>query len=80
MCSLFLNVSLTNRPFARTALPLLMCLLLKIFTFVNLQGNDHFKAARYEKSIECYTKGMQYDANNAVLPANRAMAYLKLKR
>ena len=34
----------------------------------------------YVKALECYTKGMQYDPSNAVLPANRAMTYLKLKK
>jgi len=43
-------------------------------------GNEHFKGGRYAKAIECYSKGMQYDVTNPLLPANRAMAYLKLKR
>ena len=44
------------------------------------KGNEHFKGGRYAKAIECYSKGMQYDASNPLLPANRAMAYLKLKQ
>lgn len=30
--------------------------------------------------MECYTKGMEADATNVLLAANRAMAYLKLER
>ncbi|TRY82707.1 hypothetical protein DNTS_018769 [Danionella cerebrum] len=43
-------------------------------------GNDHFKAGRFEAAVECYTKGMEADRMNALLPANRAMAFLKLHR
>nr|CAB3265686.1 RNA polymerase II-associated protein 3-like [Phallusia mammillata] len=44
------------------------------------KGNDHLKHGRYDKAVECYTKGMQYDPENAVLPANRALAFLKLEK
>ena len=38
-----------------------------------------YQAGRYKKAIDCYTNGMKCDPKNAVLPANRAMAKLKLK-
>merc|ERR1740129_960987 len=41
------------------------------------RGNECFKAGKYNKAIHCYTRGMQCDPKNAILPANRAMAYLK---
>ncbi|CAK8690561.1 unnamed protein product [Clavelina lepadiformis] len=44
------------------------------------KGNDHFKKGNYNKSVEHYTRGMQYDPDNPLLPANRAMAYLKLQK
>ena len=44
------------------------------------KGNEHFKSGQYEKAVECYSKGMQYDPTNPLLPANRAMAFLKLKK
>ncbi|XP_014670421.1 PREDICTED: RNA polymerase II-associated protein 3-like isoform X2 [Priapulus caudatus] len=43
-------------------------------------GNDLFKKAKYEEAIEHYTKGIGYDQFSAILPANRAMALLKLGR
>ncbi|KAJ8411293.1 hypothetical protein AAFF_G00172990 [Aldrovandia affinis] len=43
-------------------------------------GNGYFKEGKYEAAVECYTRGMDADATNALLPANRAMAYLKLQR
>ncbi|KAK7808117.1 hypothetical protein U0070_021410 [Myodes glareolus] len=43
-------------------------------------GNGFFKEGKYERAIECYTRGMAADGTNALLPANRAMAYLKLQK
>ncbi|XP_075407945.1 RNA polymerase II-associated protein 3 [Tenrec ecaudatus] len=43
-------------------------------------GNGFFKEGKYERAIECYTRGMAADGANALLPANRAMAYLKMQR
>ncbi|XP_078075837.1 RNA polymerase II-associated protein 3 isoform X2 [Mustelus asterias] len=43
-------------------------------------GNEYFKEGRYLEAIECYTRGMAADGTNALLPANRAMAYLKLEK
>lgn len=45
-----------------------------------LLGNALFKKGKYEAAINCYTTGIQFDATNAILPANRAMCLLKLKR
>ena len=45
-----------------------------------LQGNAYFKEGKYEAALDCYTGGMEADPTNALLPANRAMAYLKLER
>ncbi|XP_032732844.1 RNA polymerase II-associated protein 3 [Lontra canadensis] len=41
-------------------------------------GNGFFKEGKYERAIECYTRGIAADGTNALLPANRAMAYLKI--
>uniref|UniRef100_A0A8C6I7E9 RNA polymerase II-associated protein 3 n=1 Tax=Mus spicilegus TaxID=10103 RepID=A0A8C6I7E9_MUSSI len=43
-------------------------------------GNGFFKEGKYEQAIECYTRGIAADCTNALLPANRAMAYLKIQR
>nr|XP_060633534.1 RNA polymerase II-associated protein 3 [Anolis sagrei ordinatus] len=43
-------------------------------------GNGYFKEGKYEAAIECYTRGMAADGANALLPANRAMAYLKIQK
>lgn len=45
-----------------------------------LQGNAYFKEGKYEAAVECYSAGMEADGTNALLPANRAMALLKLER
>nr|XP_056702260.1 RNA polymerase II-associated protein 3 isoform X2 [Euleptes europaea] len=42
-------------------------------------GNGYFKESKYEAAIECYTRGIAADGTNALLPANRAMAYLKIQ-
>ncbi|XP_016367553.1 RNA polymerase II-associated protein 3 [Sinocyclocheilus rhinocerous] len=42
------------------------------------RGNAYFKEGKYEAAVECYSRGMEADGTNALLPANRAMAYLKL--
>merc|ERR1712032_221622 len=41
------------------------------------RGNTAFKAGKWDQAIERYTRGMQLDPYNCVLPANRAMALLK---
>ncbi|XP_076768086.1 RNA polymerase II-associated protein 3 isoform X2 [Arvicanthis niloticus] len=43
-------------------------------------GNGFFKEGKYEQAIECYTRGIAADNTNALLPANRAMAYLKIQK
>ncbi|XP_020651183.3 RNA polymerase II-associated protein 3 [Pogona vitticeps] len=43
-------------------------------------GNRYFKEGKYEIAIECYTHGIAADGTNALLPANRAMAYLKIQK
>lgn len=43
-------------------------------------GNGFFKEGKYERAIECYTQGIAADGANALLPANRAMAYLKIQK
>ncbi len=42
------------------------------------KGNENFKAGEFGKAIECYTRGIQCDPTNVALPANRAMALLKM--
>lgn len=55
-------------------------ILLNFCLHAHLQGNALFKEGKYEAAINCYTTGIQFDPTNAVLPANRAMCLLKLKR
>ncbi|XP_015269501.1 PREDICTED: RNA polymerase II-associated protein 3 [Gekko japonicus] len=43
-------------------------------------GNGYFKEGKYEAAIECYTRGIAADGTNALLPANRAMAYLRTQK
>ena len=47
---------------------------------LHAQGNACFKLGEYESAVESYTKAMELDPHSAVMPANRAMAYLKLER
>lgn len=44
------------------------------------QGNIQYKKGQYELAEESYTMAMELDPLSAVMPANRAMARLKLKR
>lgn len=44
------------------------------------QGNAYFKEGKYEAAVECYSRGMEADSMNVLLPANRAMAFLKLEK
>lgn len=48
--------------------------------FCILQGNAYFKEGKYEAAVECYSRGMEADSMNVLLPANRAMAFLKLEK
>lgn len=52
----------------------------KISAFTSVQGNSHLNAGAYDVAIECYTRGMELDPTNPLLPANRAMALLKLQK
>ena len=44
-----------------------------------LQGNEYFKQKKFNEAIDCYSRSIALSPN-AVAFANRAMAYLKLKR
>jgi len=44
------------------------------------RGNQYFKAGNWDQAIEHYSKGIQCDPTNPILPANRAMAMLKKKQ
>ncbi|XP_049616496.1 RNA polymerase II-associated protein 3 [Syngnathus scovelli] len=44
------------------------------------RGNVYFKEGKYDAAVECYSRGMEVDCTNVLLPANRAMAFLKLER
>uniref|UniRef100_A0A3P8WIK9 Uncharacterized protein n=1 Tax=Cynoglossus semilaevis TaxID=244447 RepID=A0A3P8WIK9_CYNSE len=43
-------------------------------------GNAYFKEGKYEAAVQCYSQGMEADGLNVLLPANRAMAFLKLEK
>ncbi|XP_040266452.1 RNA polymerase II-associated protein 3 [Bufo bufo] len=44
------------------------------------KGNNYFKAGKYDEAVQCYTRGMDADPYNAVLPTNRASAFFRLKK
>lgn len=44
------------------------------------QGNAAFERGCYKEAAEHYTRGIGYDAENAVIPLNRAQCYIKLER
>ena len=48
--------------------------------FLCWQGNNFFKKKELELAVECYGRAMELDPTNATMPANRAMALLKLSR
>ena len=48
--------------------------------FACVQGNSHLSAGAYEVAVECYTRGINLDPTNALLPANRALALIKMER
>lgn len=39
-----------------------------------------YSSGRLDDAIAKYTQGMALDPTNALLPANRAMAYIKIKK
>ncbi|MCO5549590.1 hypothetical protein L7F22_003062 [Adiantum nelumboides] len=44
------------------------------------QGNAAFERGCYVEAAEHYTRGIGYDAENAVIPLNRAQCFIKLER
>ncbi|XP_074870070.1 RNA polymerase II-associated protein 3 isoform X2 [Carettochelys insculpta] len=44
------------------------------------KGNMYFKQGKYDEAINCYTKGMNADPYNPVLPTNRASAFFRKKK
>lgn len=44
------------------------------------EGNKCYSIGRLDDAIAKYTQGMAQDPTNAILPANRAMAYIKLEK
>lgn len=44
------------------------------------KGNELFKDGRYDSAIECYTRAMDADPYNPVLPTNRAACFYRLKK
>ncbi|XP_018417092.1 PREDICTED: RNA polymerase II-associated protein 3 [Nanorana parkeri] len=44
------------------------------------KGNNYFRAGNYDEAVQCYTRGMNADPYNAVLPTNRASAFFRLKK
>ena len=47
--------------------------------FLNLQGNEYFKQKKFNEAIECYSRSIALSPTT-VAYANRAMAYLKIRR
>ncbi|GFO32626.1 RNA polymerase ii-associated protein 3-like [Plakobranchus ocellatus] len=44
------------------------------------KGNKFLKNGDSERAVEAYTKGMELDATNSILPANRALALIKQQK
>lgn len=44
------------------------------------KGNQFFKDGQYDSAIECYTRAMDADPYNPVLPTNRAACFFRLKK
>lgn len=44
------------------------------------KGNTQLREENFELAAENYTEAMELDPQNAVLPANRALALIKLER
>ncbi|KAJ8245472.1 hypothetical protein GJAV_G00271110 [Gymnothorax javanicus] len=44
------------------------------------KGNRLFKEGKYDDAVECYTRGMNADPYNPVLPTNRATCFFRLKK
>lgn len=47
--------------------------------FIYSQGNEFFKQKKFKEAIDCYSRSIALSPT-AVAYANRAMAYLKIKR
>uniref|UniRef100_A0A5S6QYM9 E3 ubiquitin-protein ligase CHIP n=1 Tax=Trichuris muris TaxID=70415 RepID=A0A5S6QYM9_TRIMR len=47
---------------------------------LKLQGNNYFAGHSYEEAINCYSKAIVKDPENATFFTNRALCYLHLKR
>jgi len=47
---------------------------------LSFQGNKYLAQKKYDDAIRCYTEGIEKDATNSILFANRAQAYLHLKQ
>jgi tetratricopeptide (TPR) repeat protein len=50
-----------------------------LFPWLCLQGNEFFKQKKFAEAVECYSRSIALSPT-AVAFANRAMAYLKLRR
>ena len=50
-----------------------------LFLWLCLQGNEYFKQKKFAEAVECYSRSIALSPT-AVAFANRAMAYLKLRR
>lgn len=49
-------------------------------TFNVLKGNEYFNQGKYTEAVASYTRAINLDISNPILPANRAMAHLKLRK
>ena len=51
-----------------------------VITYSYTQGNQLFKEGKYEAAVERYTRAIELNPTSQILPANRAMALIKLQR
>lgn len=54
-------------------------MILSLWILLEIQGNEYFKQKKFNEAIDFYSRSIALSPN-AVAYANRAMAYLKIKR
>lgn len=55
------------------------CMMLTLQSICVFQGNEFFKQKKFKEAIGCYSRSIALSPT-AVAYANRAMAYIKLRR
>lgn len=48
--------------------------------YLKEKGNEWFKKRQFDKAVDLYSQAIECDPNEPIIYANRAQAYLKLRR